>query len=169
MLRALSQQVAKAVPRLSTSTLRQMHSVQLPYSGPPSYEMVSRRFASQVDPQGYFARKREQETLQRGKFTDIHDITPEEGIYPDEYDVLLTDITHETLMKAISDEIGIVYLSEATGDTKKPVSVCDGYIYGPNRRPIVPLVVSYGKQSRWVFFIVDSGSPWTFMSKQVST
>lgn len=65
MLRALSQRVVKAVPRLSTGTLCRIHSVQLPYIGTPSYKTVPRRFASQVDPQGYFARKREQKTLYR--------------------------------------------------------------------------------------------------------
>ena len=173
MLRTLSRSAAKAASRPlrhPTSTPRWIPSKKLPYSGLPNCEMIARRFSSsQTDPPAYFARNLKQEKLQRGEFTDIHDITPEEAIYPYEYDVLLSDVTHDTLKQTISDEIGIAYISEATGDAKQPVSVCDGYIYGPNRRPIVPLVVSYQEQSRWVFFLIDSSSPWTFLSSQVSS
>ena len=70
------------------------------------------------------------------------------GIHPDGYGVLLSDVTLDTLKQTISDEIGIAYLLEANDDTKKPVSVCDSYIYGPSRRPIAPLVVGYEEKSR---------------------
>ena len=143
--------------------------MQAPYTGPPSYETITQRFSSlQPDPLAYFSKKRQEEALQRSQFTDIHDITPEEAFHPNQYDVLLTDISHQTLEHTISDELGIVYLSEATDDAQKPVRVCDGYIYGPHKRTIIPLVVTSQQESRWLFFVVDSGSPWTFMSRLVS-
>ena len=96
------------------------------YSGPPNYEMIARRPPSSRPIRRHILLKNEQEKLQRGEFTDIHDITPEEGIYPYEYDVLLSDITHDTLKQTTSDEIGIAHPPEATDDTKQRVSVCDG-------------------------------------------
>ncbi|KAF8252667.1 hypothetical protein K440DRAFT_657862 [Wilcoxina mikolae CBS 423.85] len=99
--------------RLSAS-----RSIQAPFSGPPSYDTIAQRFSSsQPNPLYFFSEKRQQESL----YTEIlHDIIPEIGFYPSQYDVMLTDISHETLKQRISDELGIVYLSEATDDAKKP-------------------------------------------------
>jgi len=144
MFRLLSRQAVKALPRpglrLSTDTSRQIHSEQLPYTGPPSYETIARRFSSsQVDPQAYFTRKRQEEAKQRGEFIDIHDI----GRDPNDYDVLITDVKHETLETTIAEELGIPYLSRATeSQAKKVVQVGNGYIYGSKFRGIIPLVVS---------------------------
>ncbi|KAH0607457.1 uncharacterized protein H6S33_002491 [Morchella sextelata] len=35
-----------------------------------------------------------------------------------------------------------------------------------NKRSVFLLVVTYGQDSRWVFFISDSGCPWTYLSHQ---
>ncbi|KAH0609461.1 uncharacterized protein H6S33_012947 [Morchella sextelata] len=112
MFRLLSRQAFKAVPRpgLRLSASRHVHSMQVPYSGPPSYDTIFRRFSSNVDPQAYFTRKRQQEAKERGEFIDIHDI----GRDPSDYDVLITDIKHETLETTIAEELGIPYLSKAT-------------------------------------------------------
>jgi len=94
---------------------------------------------------------------QHGRSTKIYNITLEEGIYLDEYDVVLTNNIHETLKQTSAEEIGTEYLSETTNGTK---GLCNGYIYGPNRRLIVPLV-SYSKR----FLYCDSGSIWTYLSQ----
>lgn len=172
MFRLLSRQAVKAVPRpglrLSTGTSHRTYSVQLPYSGPPSYETISRRFSSsQVDPQAYFNLKQQKEAKDRGEFVDIHDVDPEYSPGPNEYDVLLSDVTHAKLQSTIAEQLGIAYLSEAA-DAKEVIQVSTGYIYGLHKRTIVPFIVTYGKEARWVFFIVDSGSPWTYLSAQVS-
>ncbi|RPB15818.1 hypothetical protein P167DRAFT_602907 [Morchella conica CCBAS932] len=169
MFKLLSRQAFKAVPRpglrLPTSTSRQIHSMQLPYSGPPNYDTIARRFSSNVDPQAYFTRKRQQEAKDRGEFVDIHDI----GRDPSDYDVLITDVKHETLETTIAEELGIPYLSKATdADAKKAVQVGHGYIYGSKFRAIIPLVVSHRDECRWVFFIMDSGAPLTYLSAQAS-
>ena len=88
-----------------------MHSNQAPFSGPPSYDMIAQHLSSsQADPQTYFVMKSQQEAKNRGEFVDIHDISRNAK----DYDVLISDIKHETLEKIISEELGIRYLSEAT-------------------------------------------------------
>ena len=169
MLRLLTRQTVKAMHRPSyrLSTMNYVHSLQTPYSGPPSYDTIAQRFSSShVDPQSYFSRKRQQEAKDRGEFSDIHDVHPEYSPDPNEYDVVLSDVTHEKLKSSIAEELGITYLSKAV-DVEGPVRVGTGYIYGLHKRTIVPFVVSHGEESRWVFFIVDSGSPWTYISIQV--
>jgi hypothetical protein len=140
--------------------------MQAPYDGLPSYDTIARRFSSsQVDPQVFFTRKRQQEAQERGEFIDIHDI----GIDPNDYDVLITDVKHETLETTVAEELGIPYLSKATeADAKEVVQVGNGYIYGRKFSAIIPFVVSHGDESRWVFFIMDSGAPLTYLSAEVS-
>ncbi|KAH0609470.1 uncharacterized protein H6S33_012956 [Morchella sextelata] len=175
MFRLLSRQAFKAVPRprprpglcLSNGTTsRYVHSMQAPYDGLPSYDTIARRFSSsQVDPQVFFTRKRQQEAQERGEFIDIHDI----GIDPNDYDVLITDVKHETLETTVAEELGIPYLSKATeADAKEVVQVGNGYIYGRKFSAIIPFVVSHGDESRWVFFIMDSGAPLTYLSAEAS-
>ena len=133
MFRFVSKQAIKAVRRprlLSSGTKRHVDDMQAPYSGPPSYETIDRRFSTQPDPLAYFRGKRQQEAIQRqqeaiqhGEVIYIHDIPADGGF--SEHDVLLTDITHGTLEDStISEEFGIAYLSEATTDeARKSASV----------------------------------------------
>lgn len=82
---------------------------------------------------------------------------------------MITDISHQTLETTIAEELGIPYLSKATeSDAKEVVEVGEGYIHGETFRPIVPFVVSRRDEARLVFLIVDTGSPLTYLSTQVS-
>ena len=91
------------------------------------------------------------------------------GIVPKDYDVLISDVKHETLKTKIAEELGISYLSKATVSQAGEVAqVSNGIIYGTKYRPIVPLVVCHDGEARWVFFIVGGGSPATYISTQVS-
>lgn len=90
--------------------------------------------------------------LDRGEFTDIHDVDPEYSPDLTEYDVWLTDITNEELESKIAEELSIPYFSKATeADTKEVVQVAEGYIYGLHKRIIVPFVVNK-KEACWGFF-----------------
>jgi len=72
-------------------------------------------------------REHQKEANDRGEFVDIHD----GGIVPADYDVLITDISHQTLETIIAEELGIPYLSKATGsDAHGVVKVGQGYIHG---------------------------------------
>ncbi|KAG0640300.1 hypothetical protein HOY80DRAFT_885020 [Tuber brumale] len=95
---------------------------------------------------------------------DIHD-----GSFgPADYDVLISDINFDMLKNEISTAAGISYHSPATKeDVNKVPQVCDCFIYGRNLRTMFPVVVSdrLGR-AFWVFFLVDSGSPKTYLSVQ---
>jgi hypothetical protein len=104
--------------------------------------------------------------MERGEFVDIHDIG---GVSPNDYDVLITDVNDNTLHSEISKLVGIPYLEEATKDEAvKVASKLHGFSYGQMFRLILPCVVSTTDQARWIFFIVHTGAPLTYISTQVS-
>jgi len=146
---------------------RYLHDASAPFSGPPSYATLAQRFSSSNrSPASFFAQKKAKENRERGTFVDIHDIG---GPDPKEYDVLLTDIDYGKLSSEISKLVGIPYLKEATREeANKEVEKVHGFAYGKKSRLILPCTVSIGDTARWVFFIVDSGAPITYLSTQAS-
>jgi hypothetical protein len=145
---------------------RHIHNGQTPFCGPPSYETVARRFSSShPNPQAYFLHKRQQEAKERGEFVDIHDIG---GENPNDYDILLCDLTDKKLRTEVAKITGIEYHAKASDtDANKVVEIGHGYIYGRKFRTIFPCVVSRAEKAHWVFFVVDSGAPLTYLSAQV--
>jgi hypothetical protein len=88
---------------------------------------------------------------------------------PNAFDVLITDINENTLQTEVSKVFGMDYLANASeGDAKREVDTIDGYLYGEARRAMVPCVVGNGDKAYWVHFIVDTLSPWTFVSEKVN-
>jgi hypothetical protein len=107
-----------------------------------------------------------EENVARGTFVDIHDIG---GVDPNDYDVLIPDVNDHTLHNEISDLVGIPYLKEATKEeADKVADSLHGFLYGRKYRMILPCVVKIEDKAHWVFFIVDSGAPLTYISTQVS-
>lgn len=118
----------------------------------------------------YFAKKCQQDSIDSEGFIDIHDGKPSHLTPPADYDVLISDITHKTLDTTIAEELGIPYLEGATkADAEEMVRIADGYIFGPNDRTIIPLVVTHKEVARWVFFILGTGCPWTYLSAEVNS
>lgn len=112
MSRALSRQAVKAIPRpfrLSTGTSRRMHSTELPYTGPPSYDTIIRRLSSDVDPRPISSASASKRLKIAVNLLTSTTSTSD----PNEYDVLLTDVTHAKLQPSIAEELGITYLSKA--------------------------------------------------------
>jgi hypothetical protein len=147
---------------------RYLHNVPAPpFSGPPSYATIARRFSAQSsDPINFFRLKEAKEAIERGQFVDIHDIG---RVDPNDYDVLLTDINNDILHSEISKLVDIPYLKEATKDeADKEARKIHGFLYGQKLRMILPCVLSIKGAARWVFFIVDSGAPVTYISAEVS-
>ncbi|KAF8455263.1 hypothetical protein BDZ91DRAFT_746834 [Kalaharituber pfeilii] len=168
MFKLFSQRAVKAVPRhFRPSASRRIHSMQLPYIGPPTYETIARRFSSsEVDPRAYFARKLQEEAKQRGKYIDIHDVG---GVDPKDFDVLITDVNDESLRNEISQVVGIPYLAKATeADANEVLKAGHGLIYGRKLRTIFPAAVGHKGKAHWVFFILDTGAPLTYLSSQAS-
>jgi hypothetical protein len=176
MLRLASQQGVKALckplckplrnPLRNPPYARHVYTERAPFFGPPSYATIARRFLSQPNPLSYITKKRAREAIERKEFIDIHDIGP---VDPKDYDVLLTDINDNILRADVAELVGIPYLEKATkDDANNVVTIGHGIIYGKTLRTIFPCVVSFQGKAHWVFFIVDSGSPLTFISSQVS-
>lgn len=146
---------------------RRTYSHQSPFSGPPSYATLFERFSpSNPSPLRYFSRIKAEENISRGTFVDIHDIG---AVDPKDYDVLITDIDNKALENEISDRVGIQYLKEATNDeANKVLDSVPGFVYGRKYRMILPCVLRIEDKARWVFFVVDSGAPLTYISAQVA-
>ncbi|KAF2182315.1 hypothetical protein K469DRAFT_752136 [Zopfia rhizophila CBS 207.26] len=139
---------------------RPAHTEQAPFSGPPSHATIARRFSSQPNPLTFT----EKRTKDRGEFIDIHDIG---GVEPEDYDVLITDIDNNTLRSEVAELIGIPYLKKATKEeANNVVEIGHGITYGRKFRIIFPCVVSFEDKAHWVFFIVDTGAPLTYLSAQ---
>jgi hypothetical protein len=119
MLSLPSRQALKALRNPFRSLLaplqtRHLYTVPAPFSGPPSYATLARRFSDSIsEPISFFGQKRAQEAIKRGEFVDIHEVG---GTEPKDYDGLITDINNETLQSETSELVGIPYLQEATKD-----------------------------------------------------
>ena len=157
----------QALKVLSTGARHRIHTLSLPYSGPPTYETITRRFSSSnVDPQAYCIQKRQEAARQRGEHFDIHDIGE---LDPTDYDVLIPDVDSRVLREEISEMVGIKYLAAASStEANKVVDVADCFLFGRTLRTIFPAVVCDNSRAHWVFFIVASGSPLTYLSTEGS-
>ena len=177
MLRLPSQQAFKALrnllrnplPHLLRSPLqaRQLHDEAAPFSGPPSYATLARRFSYlSPNPMSYFVQKEAKEAIDRGEFVDIHDIG---GVDPKDFDVLITDVDNNVLHSEISKLAGIPFLKEATKEeADKVVGEPRGFVFGQKFRQMLPCVLTIQRTARWVHFIVNSGAPLTYISAYVS-
>jgi hypothetical protein len=146
---------------------RYLHDEPIPFSGPPSYATLAQRFStSNPCPVAFFRLKAAKEASKRGQYVNIFDIG---RVDPKDYDVLITDIDSNTLQSEISELVDIPYLKEATKDEadKTPIDI-HGFVYGWTFRMILPCVLGIQDKARWVFFIVDSGAPSTYISTQVN-
>ena len=65
------------------------------------------------------------------------------------------------LQNAIADMFDTEFLSPATNVPSFPIS---GRMYGVNDRLVVSVIVTKRSKALNVFFIVDTGSPYTFLS-----
>lgn len=92
--------------------------------------------------------------------------------------VLLSEVNNEALMGAITEIAGnrilegMTYLGPVPQSSPylHELSALPGFIYGIHKRIILPLAVHTKrnqKDPRWIFFIVDTGSPQTYLSLQV--
>jgi hypothetical protein len=87
---------------------------------------------------------------------------------PELFDILLSDVDDNLLHNDISTALGSAYLSE-TPHLTSPRTTVDGILFGEHRRVLFPLVVKllHKPPSYVVHFLYDSGSPFTFLSKEV--
>ena len=85
-------------------------------------------------------------------------------VIPDEQDLLLTDVTDAELFGNVGELLGIQYLSE------EPCLNTDmnlrGIIFGQNKRLMISLLCKRKSSTTWanIFFLVDTGSPHTYLA-----
>ncbi|KAL1964762.1 hypothetical protein VTN77DRAFT_6629 [Rasamsonia byssochlamydoides] len=104
------------------------------------------------------------EAKERGEFFNILDPG---YVTPDQFDVFLADVTYSKLKTDMSQIFGVEYLSQATDADAKHISDIDQAIsHGETYRTIYPCVVCIRDKAYWVFFIIDSGAPFTYLSSQ---
>lgn len=80
---------------------------------------------------------------------------------PLEFDILITDIT-EADFSRIGEELGVFRLSAADVIGSFPVT---GIVYGSSHRVFVPLIVRKRRNLVNLMFLVDTGSPNTYIRK----
>ena len=78
---------------------------------------------------------------------------------PEAYDILISDISEEDITQ-LGEELQTFNLSDAVTEGTFPIA---GTFYGENLRLFVPLTVKKRKACKWVLFLLDTGSPYTFL------
>jgi hypothetical protein len=86
---------------------------------------------------------------------------------PELFDVLFTDVDHRVLHGGVSEKLGCSYLSRAT-KILKPMPEVNGILFGVHHRPFFSLLTTYEKYSHNLHFLFDTGSPFTYLSYDVS-
>ena len=89
----------------------------------------------------------------------VVDIHSSRCIPPESFDILISDINESDIM-LIGNELEYSNLSESVADADFPVT---GTFYGDNLRIFVPLTVRKKNKCVWVLFLLDTGSPHTFL------
>jgi hypothetical protein len=96
---------------------------------------------------------------------------PEKLSYAMGHKMDIRDLDNYVLRHDVAFKLGVEYLSPAVHKVAhKRERLLDGLVHGVRRpRIIVPAVVISGAGGvpRWLFFVLDSMTPWTFLSKQV--
>ena len=83
---------------------------------------------------------------------------------PTDFDLLLTDVHSNELHHEISNMLGSTYLNDAEKDD---ISEATGIVWGPHNRIFVATVVRMGNKLKHVHFLVDTGSPFTYICDEV--
>ena len=112
---------------------------------------------------------KDNEAIKRKEYVDIHDVG---GPNPKDYDVLLKDVDYHVLQDEISTLGGIPYLQEATmSDAVKKLREATAFVFGSMHRMIFPAAVHNADidKAHWIYFLIDTGSPLTYLSSQVNT
>ena len=79
---------------------------------------------------------------------------------PTDFDLLLTDVHSNELHHEISSMLGTTYLNDADTDD---ISEATGIVWGPHNRIFIATVVRMGNKMKHVHFLVDTGSPFTYI------
>jgi hypothetical protein len=84
---------------------------------------------------------------------------------PNQY-IILTDVSAADLHGTIATQLGVRYLHDIPHPTSQAFGV-NGIVFGRNNRYFVPLTIMLGGKSKAVIFLIDTGSPFLYMCKEV--
>jgi hypothetical protein len=88
-----------------------------------------------------------------------------DDMYPVEtYDILLTDVNSRDIHEEISKKLNIKYLSNSHSDVE--LEEVNGIIFGNNYRIFMSLPVKVKKETKNIHFLLDTGSPRTFICEE---
>ena len=81
---------------------------------------------------------------------------------PNDQDLLLTDVT--SCFGSVGELLGVQYLGESS--YLEQSSVLKGIVFGQNKRLMINLQCKRKTATNWVniFFLVDTGSPYTYLA-----
>lgn len=86
-----------------------------------------------------------------------------EDISPQDIDVLLSDLGENDLKGDVARELSTEYLGTVDIDST-PAWPVEGVVYGRHFRVILQLTVKRRGQARSVLFLLDTGSPFTYVN-----
>jgi hypothetical protein len=89
-------------------------------------------------------------------------IEPSDSYDPRNFDILLTDIVAEDIYENIPKQLNVEYLSDAPNELDQNIT---GIMFGRNFRLFCATTVSVKNKIKMVIFLVDTGSPNTFISE----
>jgi hypothetical protein len=83
---------------------------------------------------------------------------------PNDQDLLLTDVTDAELSGSVGELLGVQYLGESS--YLEQSAVLKGIVFGQNKRLMINLQCKRKTATNWVniFFLVDTGSPYTYLA-----
>jgi hypothetical protein len=82
-----------------------------------------------------------------------------------QFDITVPDVTSSLLHNEISKRLGVKYLEDVPISTD---SELQGIVWGPNCRVFVPMKMRVNKETcKWVPFLVETGTPHTYLSLEV--
>ena len=87
-----------------------------------------------------------------------------DSLLPPHYDVVLSDMTEKILKEEVAKSFGIIYLEESE---KRSLECIYGKIWGIHFRIMVPVIMEWMKMKKKVIFLLDTGSPKTFVDPHV--
>jgi hypothetical protein len=91
----------------------------------------------------------------------------DDNYIPSQFDVLLTDVKSKDLHHDISRRLNTAYLSDTSvSEHNETLNEVRGIVWGPHNRIFVPMIVKLKGKKKMIHFLLDTGSPKTYLSQE---
>ncbi|KAF2014503.1 hypothetical protein BU24DRAFT_423436 [Aaosphaeria arxii CBS 175.79] len=129
-----------------------------------SYDTIKKRLEAQPNLVRQFEEALIQLDIAKGRWVDIHYGDDAESVLSD---VSISDLQDKDMRTDLSELFGIPYLATASKqEADEAQKTLQGMLFGPKRRPVVASTVRFEGQCKWVFFMVNTGAYYTYLSSQ---